>query len=172
MKHLLIGAAMSSEHSASSARSASLDQPACARHASSRTWAVLGATSLLLLATLGCNKEYEFVPQDPARGPGELVGLAKPLNTTFEGGASPDLQPRSVQGAPDWTTCDAECQAYCDSQPFQNPVDEAMCPYLWGVGLDTRPMDDEQACRRIYADLRGQFPSYPEIEEHCLGRPI
>lgn len=172
MKHLLIGAAMSSEHSASSARSASLDQPACARHASRRTWAVLGATSLLLLATLGCNKEYEFVPQDPARGPGELVGLAKPLNTTFEGGASPDLQPRSVQGAPDWTTCDAECQAYCDSQPFQNPVDEAMCPYLWGVGLDTRPMDDEQACRRIYADLRGQFPSYPEIEEHCLGRPI
>lgn len=126
----------------------------------------------LAFSSLGCEKDYVFVPQDPARGPGEMAGLSKPLNTTFQGGASADVQPRSVQGAPDWTTCDAECQVYCDNQPFANPIDEAMCPYLWGVGLDTRPVDDEQACRRIYADLRGQFPSYDEIKENCLGRPI
>ncbi len=131
---------------------------------------VFGA--LLSLSLLGCNKEYELVPQDPARGPGEMVGLTKPLNTTFAGGASADVQPRSVKGEPDWTTCDAECRAYCETQPFDNPIDEAMCPFLWGAGLDTRPVDDEQACRRIYADLRGQFPSYAEIEENCLGRPI
>jgi hypothetical protein len=132
----------------------------------------LMAGPVLAMTLFGCSKEYEFVPQDPARGPGEMAGLSKALNTTFQGGASPDVQPRSVQGEPDWTTCNADCQAYCDAQPFQNPIDEAMCPFLWGAGLDTRPVDDEQACRRIYADLRGQFPSYAEIKENCLGKPI
>ncbi len=135
-------------------------------------WLSRVASVLILLGLSGCKKEYEFVPQDPARGPGEMVGLSKALNTTFEGGASPDIQPRPVQGKPDWTTCDGECQTYCDNQPFDNPIDEAMCPFLWGAGLDTRPVDDEQACRRLYADLRGQFPSYEEIEANCLGRPI
>ena len=135
-------------------------------------WSLSAVALFALWALPACNDEYKFVPQDPARGPGEMVGLSKRLNTTFQGGGSPDIQPRSVQGAADWTTCDAECQAYCEAQPFENPIDEAMCPFLWGVGLDTRPVDDEQACRRIYADLRGQFPSFDEIEENCLGRPI
>src|SRR6187551_1119388 len=98
----------------------------------------LMAGPVLAMTLFGCSKEYEFVPQDPARGPGEMAGLSKALNTTFQGGASPDVQPRSVQGEPDWTTCNADCQAYCDAQPFQNPIDEAMCPFLWGAGLDTR----------------------------------
>jgi hypothetical protein len=108
-------------------------------------------------AISACSPEYEFIPQDPARGPGELAGQLQPLNTTFGGGASPDIQPRQVSGDPDWTECDADCEAYCAAQPFDNPVDEAMCPHLWGAGLDTQPVDDEQACRRIYADMRGAF---------------
>lgn len=124
------------------------------------------------LAFAGCSNKEKFVPQDPARGPGDLVGLDKPLNNTFGGGASPDIQPRAVKGVPDWQSCDGACQAYCETQPFDNPVDEAMCPILWGAGLDTRPVDDEQACRRLYADLRGRFPSFDEIEKDCLGSPI
>lgn len=134
------------------------------------------ALSLLLAASAlslsACGNDDQFVARNPASGPGELVGLAQPLNTTFGGGASPDIQPRSVGEDPDWTNCDGDCQAYCASLPFENPVDEAMCPHLWGVGLDTRPVNDEQACRRIFADLTGQFPTYSQIESRCLGRPI
>lgn len=131
---------------------------------------LLSGISTLTLAA--CGKKEEFLARDPANGPGELVGLTEPLNTTFGGGASPDIQPRSVAEASEFTECDADCEAYCASLPFDNPVDEAMCPHLWGVGLDTRPVDDEQACRRIFADLTGQFPTYSNIESRCLGRPV
>lgn len=130
------------------------------------------ALATSLVGATACDQEYEFVPQDPARGPGELAGLTEILNTTFGGGASPDIQPRTIEGAPDWQNCDADCEAFCAAQPFDNPVDEAICPHLWGAGYDTQPVDDEQACRRIYADLRGVFPSYDEISENCLGKPI
>ncbi len=99
-------------------------------------------------------------------------GCPSHSTTPFGGGASPDIQPRAVKGEPDWMTCDTDCQAYCASQPFDNPVDEAVCPILWGAGLDTRPVDEEQACRRIYADLRGRFPSFEEINNDCLAKPI
>lgn len=124
------------------------------------------------LGAVGCGHDNEFVPQDPARGPGEQVGHDKILNTVFSGGSSPDVQPRPIKGEADWERCDEACQSYCDSQPFDNPIDEAMCPHLWGVGLDTLPVEPEQACRRIYADLRGSFPTYAEIEANCLGKPI
>lgn len=130
---------------------------------------LFGASSFALTA---CGNKDEFAPQNPANGPGALVELSEPLNTTFGGGASPDLQPRSVEEGGDWANCDAECEAYCATLPFENPVDQAMCPHLWGVGLDTRPVDDEQACRRIFADLTGQFPTYSQIESRCLGRPV
>lgn len=137
-----------------------------------RQAALILCSSIGVLALSACSKKEEFVARDPANGPGQLVGLRAPLNTTFGGGASPDLQPRSVGEASDPNNCDADCQAYCASLPFENPVDEAMCPHLWGVGFDTRPVDDEQACRRIFADLTGQFPTYSQIESRCLGRPV
>lgn len=134
--------------------------------------ALLLLTSVGALAFSACGNNDEFIARKPANGPGQLVGLSEPLNTTFGGGASPDIQSRSVGDDPDWTNCDADCEAYCASLPFENPVDQAMCPHLWGVGLDTRPVDDEQACRRIFADLTGQFPTYAQIEARCLGRPV
>lgn len=133
---------------------------------------LLGTCALGALTQLGCNHEDDFVAQDPARGPGDFVGQSKAFNTVFSGGASPDVQPRPIKQELDWETCDAECQNYCDSQPFDNPIDEAMCPHLWGVGLDTRPVEPAEACRRLYADLRGSFPTYAEIEASCLGRPV
>ncbi len=137
-----------------------------------RQAALFSSLSAFAFASAACDKRDEFLPQDPANGPGSLVGLAEPLNTTFGGGASPDIQPRPVGDDPDFSNCDADCEAYCASMPFGNPLDEAMCPHLWGVGLDTRPVDDEQACRRIFADLTGQFPTYSQIESQCLGRPV
>ncbi len=131
---------------------------------------LMGSASTL--SFLACSEEYEFVPQDPARGPADYVGLDKPLNTTFAGGTSPDVQPRPITGKGDWKECDADCRAYCEAQPFDNPVDEAICPYLWGAGLDTRPVNATQACRRLYIDLRGRFPTYEEIEKDCLGAPV
>lgn len=137
-----------------------------------RQAALILSSSIGMLALTACSKKEEFVARDPANGPGQLVGLAAPLNTTFGGGASPDIQPRSVGEASDPNDCDADCEAYCASLPFENPVDEAICPHLWGVGLDTRPVDDEEACRRIFADLTGQFPTYSQVEARCLGRPV
>lgn len=137
-----------------------------------RTAGIVTAVIASVATLSACNQEYVFVPQDPARGPGELAGLSEVLNTTFGGGASPDIQPRLIDGDPDWQNCNADCEAFCASQPFDNPIDEAICPHLWGAGFDTRPVDDEQACRRIFADMRGIFPTYDEIEETCLGRPI
>lgn len=136
-----------------------------------RSSGVMLAGLVLLASGAGCSEE-EFTPANPARGPGEFVGESRPLNSTFAGGASPDIQPRSVEGEPNWRSCGQDCQDYCDAQPFDNPVDDAMCPYLWGTGLDTLPVDDERACRRLFLDLRGTFPSYDEIAGNCLGRPI
>src|SRR5690606_8866290 len=137
-----------------------------------RTAGIVAAVIASVATLSACNQEYVFVPQDTARGPGELAGLSAVLNTTFGGGASPDIQSRLIDGDPDWQNFNADCEAFCASQPFDNPIDEAICPHLWGAGFDTRPVDDEQACRRIFADMRGIFPTYDEIEETCLGRPI
>gem|GEM_PF-478425 len=137
-----------------------------------RTLGLLTIFSCFAMGLSACSKEYKFVPQDPARGPGEVAGLSEVLNTTFGGGSSPDIQARATSDDPDWTVCNADCQAFCEAQPFDNPVDQAICPYLWGAGYDTRPVNDEEACRRLYADLRGEFPTYDQIEDRCLGRPV
>jgi len=68
--------------------------------------------------------------------------------------------------------CDADCHAYCESLDLQNPVDVALCPSIWGVGKATRPIDEVEACRRLYADLAGYFPSLYEIERSCVGQDL
>ena len=129
-------------------------------------------TSLLALGlVISCADETTFDPSAPASGPGELVGRDEPLNQSFQGGASPDIDARAV-AEPDWQVCDAECQAYCAAQPFANPIDEAICPALWGAGFDTLDVNAGQACRRLYADLKGRFPSLAEVQADCEGQPI
>jgi len=141
---------------------------------SSRLSLGFGLLSLSALALGGCSKEATFDTSKPQAGPGDLVGGSEPLNRTFQGGASLDIAAREVEGAIDWKKkeCDAECQAYCAAQTFNNPIDEAICPQLWGAGLDTLPISDHAACRRVGADFVGRFPSLTEIGDSCLGRPI
>ena len=42
-----------------------------------------------------------------------------------------------------------------------------MCPVTWGAGLSTRPIDRGEACRRLYADFLGRFPSADEASTVC-----
>lgn len=131
----------------------------------------LGVVGVLVAALAGCGSSSSFDATDPASGPGELVGHADALNQRFEGGASPETAPRPG-GSGDFQDCDDACRAYCAAQDFQNPIDKAICPALWGAGLDTLPFVETEACRRMFVDTRGRFPSYEELLESCLGRPV
>lgn len=138
-----------------------------------RRAAVALLTLVSSVALSACSGDGGFSAAEPARGPGQFVGRTAPLNDTFGGGAGGDNTPRAlgVGELADWRSCGAACQAHCASQTFANPLDEAMCPHLWGAGLDTRPINETEACRRMYVDLAGYFPTLFEIERSCLGRP-
>ena len=133
----------------------------------------LAAASSLVaaLSVSGCGKQRDFDATSPERGPGDLVGREQPLNTEFLGGVSATPVARE-EAAPNFRECGSECQAHCASLQFQNPIDEAICPALWGAGYATRPVDDAEACRRLYADLRGSFPTYGEIYNDCIGQDL
>ena len=141
----------------------------------------LGTTSVLALALavtgslVGCNvPEPEFEPSEPQRGPGELVGNDGPITDgVFAGGA--DLIPAPMDVAPPLevvdAVCDGNCIAYCDAAGLQNPVNAGLCDSLWGVGLNTQPIDVEQTCRRLYVDMVGRFPSLEEVASVCRSQP-
>lgn len=128
--------------------------------------------AVLALGAPGCGQKIKYGEEEAASGPGDLVGRSDSLNTTFDGGMSADVEPRGTSAAIDWQDCDADCRAHCDAQTFNNPVDRAICPALWGVGLDTRPFVDTEACRRLFVDTVGRLPAYGEIAGSCLGRDI
>lgn len=131
------------------------------------------AVALGCLAGLpACGGDTGFDAENPAAGPGELAGRDAPLNVRFNGGASVEIEAREVDATPNYQDCNADCQAYCNAQPFQSPLDAGMCSALWGAGYDTRPVVATEACRRVYADMTGRFPTLQEITENCLGRPI
>lgn len=121
---------------------------------------------------MACAQSTGFDVLDPAAGPGELAGRNAPLNASFLGGGSIEIDARAIDAAPNYQECGAECQSYCASLDFDNPLDEAMCPALWGAGYDTRPVIPTEACRRLYADVTGRFPTLDEVNANCLGRPI
>lgn len=143
---------------------------------SSNRRGVVRASGILAIAlglgTWACAQKIQYGEEEVAAGPGDLVGRSDALNTAFSGGASRDASARLVGGAIDWQDCDGECRTYCEEQEFDNPVDRAMCPALWGVGLDTLPFVPEEACRRLYIDTQGRLPSYAEISESCLDRSV
>ncbi len=135
-----------------------------------RTWsdATLGLSAALLLASCGNIKGMD--PADPARGPGQLVGNGDPVSDGNWAGGN-DLQPATREVATplpgEALDCDADCRAYCSSQGLQNPVNIGLCGSAWGVGLSLRPVDRAEACRRIYADFIGRFPTPTEIATTC-----
>lgn len=100
-----------------------------------------------------------------------LQRYARPLtDARFEGGNDPILQ-QVPEPAATTAHCGAECQAYCDSLTLDNPVNQALCPSSWGIGHTTTPVIGEEACRRLFVDARGYYPTHEEVEKDCLGRP-
>src|SRR5690606_33540971 len=63
--------------------------------------------------------------------------------------------------------CDEVCQQYCEDLDLQNPVNRGVCPSLWGVGLASQPVDRRQACRKLYVDMIGRYPTASEINGAC-----
>lgn len=131
-----------------------------------------------LVAGLGACAESEplFDAQNPAAGPGAMVGEATPWNSLaarpFRGGddvlpARRNVTPPFGPAAPD---CDAACQQHCAGADLQNPINRGLCTSLWGVGLETRPIDVAESCRRLYADTLGRFPTLTEVQSSCMSR--
>ena len=137
----------------------------------------LVVSSLVVLgfgSSLGCSDDtYPFDPADPGRGPADLIAVRQPLNESFSGGessavaanaAAPEVQDDALP------PCDATCRDYCAGQNLENPVDAAACRGLWGVGLSTQPINDNEACRRLHADMLGILPTHKEARARCGDR--
>lgn len=135
-----------------------------------RRWLVpLAALALLATGAPACLDVDGMDPANPQRGPGELVGNGDPITDgNFPGGFDEPPEPRDVP-PPDSKPieCDLGCQSYCEDLELTNPVNTAACKSLWGVGLATQPVDRRQACRKLYADLIGRFPTPAEINDVC-----
>lgn len=128
---------------------------------------------LALLGLAACaDSNPLFDAQNPAEGPGAMVGEAAAWNDLstrpFRGGDDVLPAPRAVPAASD---CDDACRAYCAAAPLDNPVNRGICQSLWGVGLAPRAIDVAEACRRLYADTVGRFPTLAEVQSQCLSRP-
>lgn len=109
-------------------------------------------------------------PANPQRGPGELVGNGSPITDgNFPGGYDEAPAPRDGATPPSEGAieCDVMCQQYCEDQGLTNPVNRAICPSLWGAGLATQPVDRRQACRKLYADMIGRYPTPSEVNDVC-----
>ena len=109
-------------------------------------------------------------PRDPARGPGQLVGNGDPVSDgNFRGGADQMPVARDVRAPEEDAAvdCPGACRAYCDGLALENPVNVGVCPVMWGVGLNSQPIERLEACRRLYADMLGRYPSGGEIDSVC-----
>ncbi len=131
-----------------------------------KRWLVLA----LGFAALNCGDVIGLDASDPARGPGQLVGNGAPITDgNFRGGADAmpptlDVEP-PLEGEP--VDCDTDCAAHCASLPLENPVNIGMCPVTWGAGLRTQTIDGGEACRRLYADMLGRYPTGEELGTVC-----
>lgn len=126
------------------------------------------------VALTHCKEEPAFDPREPARGPGGMVGL--------DGELSPESLKRPVDAPPtkrDTTPpqagatsdCGAQCISYCDGLKLQNPVNRGLCPSLWGVGMGSTPIKQQEACRRLFVDVLGHFPTQADVDKSCKDQP-
>ncbi len=133
--------------------------------------AVIAVAAIALGAT-GCAKTTDYDPKDPSLGPGAMVGNDGPITDgNFSGGDDTLPAPREVPPPDDARPpdCDGECEAFCRSAGLQNPVNKGLCQSLWGVGLAHRPIDQAEACRRLFIDLLGEVPSADDMAVMCTG---
>ncbi len=137
---------------------------------------VMLALTSLVFATLvapACSKEPVFDPADPARGPGGMVGNGDPItNGRYTGGEDTRPAAREVTPPADGTLpdCGPDCISYCEQLELTNPVNKGMCQSTWGVGLTTRPVVEAEACRRLFVDMLGRFPSHNEVQTSCADK--
>lgn len=129
--------------------------------------------AVALSVGIGCEDErFDF--DDPARGPSDLVGGPnKVSNGEFFGGNDELPEPRVVGDVPreeDNPDCGPSCADYCDSIEFQNPVNEGLCRSLWGVGLQHQPIVKAEACRRLFVDVLGRYPTRDDVVNTCDGK--
>ena len=105
---------------------------------------------------------------------GGLVGNDGPVSDgNFVGGNDTLPTARAVTPPADgeFPNCDGACQSYCDGLTLENPVNRGLCSSLWGVGLDHKPIDVVEACRRLYVDMVGRYPTEQEVADNCEARP-
>lgn len=133
---------------------------------------VLGVA--LSILALGCNSpDVHFNSDNPARGPAELLGDRTPLNNKFKGGASDEPQAAVTTQAltGELPPCDRACRDYCAGLSLNNPLDEGVCPGLWGLGLTTQAINRDEACRRLHVDLLGVLPTRSQVKSSCGDKP-
>lgn len=119
---------------------------------------------------ISCGDIKSLDPADPARGPGQLVGNGDPVSDgNFYGGADLVPAPRDVVPPADDLPidCSADCRAYCNSLPLENPVNRGICSSLWGMGMQVRNVERLEACRRLYADMLSRYPTTEEVATVC-----
>jgi len=129
---------------------------------------LLAGAGLLVAAgsITGCTDPGGLDATDPGRGPGSMVGNGDPVSDgDFPGGNDKVPEPRA--DAVPGEECDMACRSYCDGLDLQNPINKGICGRMWGVGLESRPIDRKQACRRLYADMLGRFPDPEEVNSVC-----
>jgi hypothetical protein len=123
-----------------------------------------------LLCATGCRDiEGGLDAANPARGPGQLVGNGEPITSgEFHGGA--DGLPTAADVTPPEggaIECDAACRDYCEGLGLENPLNVGACSSLWGVGLSTQVIDRSEACRRLFVDMLGRYPTPGELNDVC-----
>ncbi len=131
--------------------------------------------AILLLALIACRPEAKFDAENPARGPGQFVGNGEPVSDGNFLGVDQSLPAPNGQTPPSGINepdCNQSCQNYCDSLQLQNPLNRGMCSKLWGVGLQTQPINEREACRRMFVDMVDRNPSAAEIESDCVGKDL
>ncbi len=132
----------------------------------------LGVAATVLAA--GCQQQpQDFDPTHPGKGPGQMVGNDGPITDgtfTAVDDTLPQARPVDLPQDGSLPDCDQDCQDYCAGLDLKNPVDRGLCPSLWGVGLKTQPINTDEACRRLFADMIGRFPTEKEVEDTCKGR--
>ncbi len=127
---------------------------------------------LVMFGFFGCSGS-DFDYENPSRGPGQFVGNGERVSQAdFVGGADTLPDPLQVTppidgSAPD---CGSGCIAYCETANLQNPVNRGMCRSLWGVGLSHQPVVRAEACRRVFVDMLGRFPTKDESVAQCDGK--
>lgn len=127
-----------------------------------------------IVAMVAACDDPTFNFDDPARGPADLVGGSQKVSDgAFFGGNDTVPRARAVDQIPDGSAlpdCGPTCEAYCEALNLTNPVNRGVCMSLWGVGLEPQPIVKVEACRRLFVDLVGRFPTRDEVVDTCDGK--